>query len=589
MTENSQTAPIVISYEIEKQVKTLKLLKIFDELYYIQTNPEILVLDIDPALHFSIIGVFEGRNPSKSFNVIEYSERNGIDYRKESALSHYILSVANGNKDLIDQPFSAVHDSHQLEYLKEFVNSFHGFDEEFYYSRNKDVADSGIAALDHYLLSGAREGRDPNPNFSTSAYAKRYGIDINSTNPLIHYLITPSNKDMSLDDQEYHATPHASSFIASRDVTSPLRCYPAPERSPRINIYTDSVGPSSLFGGVGTAIIFAALLAERIDASLRIITRTEPPQASQLSSLFAANSIAFKGKVEAVYVPVDGKDAAPCGKNEIFITTSWWTTLGASLSVSCDRIFYLLQEDERMFYPSGDEALRASDRMFDNRYLKIVNTKVLFEHLMGTCPEDTDKTKFSYFEPAFPNQGVNKKLVKSNVKKIFFYARPNNDRNLFLRAVEALCAATEAGILNKFNCEIHFVGSNIPRMKFSNGVRCYFHEPMPWDKYKAFLSEMSGGFVLMATPHPSYPPLDMASMGIPVLTNRFGTKRDLSMYSNLIICKNLDIPDLLQGFRELICAMEQPMDAEYSKIERSWSTALNGPIEALASTFKVKY
>ena len=45
--------------------------------------------------------------------------------------------------------------------------------------------------------------------------------------------------------------------------------------------------------------------------------------------------------------------------DEIVMTTSWWTTratLGSTLPR--EQVLYLLQEDERMFYPAGDEQLR---------------------------------------------------------------------------------------------------------------------------------------------------------------------------------------------------------------------------------------
>jgi hypothetical protein len=40
----------------------------------------------------------------------------------------------------------------------------------------------------------------------------------------------------------------------------------------------------------------------------------------------------------------------------------------------------------------------------------------------------------------------------------------------------------------------------------------------------------------MYTPHPSYPPLDLAASGAVVVTNRFGVKQDLGAYSRNILC-----------------------------------------------------
>jgi glycosyltransferase involved in cell wall biosynthesis len=59
----------------------------------------------------------------------------------------------------------------------------------WYFKKNKDVAESGMSAIFHYLLYGAKEGRDPNPFFDTSWYTVR-NQDVARTgmNPLVHYL-----------------------------------------------------------------------------------------------------------------------------------------------------------------------------------------------------------------------------------------------------------------------------------------------------------------------------------------------------------------------------------------------------------------
>ncbi len=48
------------------------------------------------------------------------------------------------------------------------------FDVDFYLSQNRDVADSGVNPIAHYLLLGASEGRDPNALFDSSWYLERY-------------------------------------------------------------------------------------------------------------------------------------------------------------------------------------------------------------------------------------------------------------------------------------------------------------------------------------------------------------------------------------------------------------------------------
>jgi len=63
------------------------------------------------------------------------------------------------------------------------------FDKAWYLSNNPDVAKANIDPLQHYLLRGGIEGRDPGPNFSTAAYFIIFPeIRDSGVNPLIHYL-----------------------------------------------------------------------------------------------------------------------------------------------------------------------------------------------------------------------------------------------------------------------------------------------------------------------------------------------------------------------------------------------------------------
>ena len=63
------------------------------------------------------------------------------------------------------------------------------FDDAWYLANNPDVADAKIDPARHYLLTGAFEGRDPGPNFSSKWYLDTYpDIQKANINPLVHYL-----------------------------------------------------------------------------------------------------------------------------------------------------------------------------------------------------------------------------------------------------------------------------------------------------------------------------------------------------------------------------------------------------------------
>lgn len=61
-----------------------------------------------------------------------------------------------------------------------------GVDRAWYLKKYPEVATAGVDPVEHYLLYGRAEGRDPRPDFSTSGY-----LEANSAvegNPLVHYL-----------------------------------------------------------------------------------------------------------------------------------------------------------------------------------------------------------------------------------------------------------------------------------------------------------------------------------------------------------------------------------------------------------------
>src|SRR5438067_1217967 len=129
--------------------------------------------------------------------------------------------------------------------------------------------------------------------------------------------------------------------------------------------------------------------------------------------------------------------------------------------------------------------------------------------------------------------------------RFLYYARPNNVRNLFYRGLEAIHEAVAAGILDPQQWELCFVGKDIPRLRLANQVEPKRYQNLSWQAYAALVREIDLGLCLMYTPHPSYPPLDLAASGAVAVTNRFGNaKHSLDQYSKNIICPEPSVAGL---------------------------------------------
>ena len=73
---------------------------------------------------------------------------------------------------------------------KEIIKRSGLFDEEFYLSIYQDVKFNNINPIEHYLIFGWKEGRDPSLKFDTKFYLDYYADVRNAgINPLLHYII----------------------------------------------------------------------------------------------------------------------------------------------------------------------------------------------------------------------------------------------------------------------------------------------------------------------------------------------------------------------------------------------------------------
>lgn len=378
---------------------------------------------------------------------------------------------------------------------------------------------------------------------------------------------------------EARTAPSVEALLGSRfEHLSALQVIRVADGSRRVNLITDSVNRGSLFGGVGTALILSALRANQTGAMLRVVTRTESPQSDDIHSVLSSNGIRLNANPEVVFVPVGSADKfLDVHELDEFVTTSWWTTYSTLRSISPARITYLLQEDERMFYPHGDDWVLCHEALSRDDLRFLINTRLLYEHFVAGGLRNLERCA-SWFEPAFPDRVYHREPHEAAGKHtLCFYARPNNLRNLFYRGVELINEGLLRGILDPTRWKIVLIGKDIPPLTLACGCESVVMGTLSWSDYAAFLRTVDLGVYLMGTPHPSYPPLDLAASGGVVLTNRFGLKTDVSAYSENIVMADLDMASLLQGLEQAVALAwdGERREQNYAAggLERSWQQA----------------
>jgi hypothetical protein len=431
------------------------------------------------------------------------------------------------------------------------------FDAEWYRTNYPEVAESGMDPIRHYALVGAAKGFDPGPRFSTDFYLEHNHDVSRDTNALLHYLrhgrARGSKIAPSMVERQWLTLTLDERFPNLR----PLRVYASAAAPKRISMVTDSINSGSLFGGVGTALIFASLLARRMERPLRIITRSEPPTPANCRTVLEANGIPWQGDVDFMYSSRDTSNGrlVDVAEGDLFVTTSWWTTWATRASVDPANIIYLVQEDERRFYPEGDDSIRCAEILEDPRIRCVVNSKPLCDYLFGG-PDGHARTP-TWFEPAFPAFLIPREPSTPGKRNFIFYARPNNLRNLYYRGLEAISGAIEHGHLDPAAWEFFFIGRDLRPVALPGGVRPMLIENLGWHDYQRLLRRMDLGLSLMASPHSSYPPLDLAAAGAAVVTNTFGPeKQSLDQYSSNIICCDPGLPTLIDGIGQGVALAE---------------------------------
>ena len=423
------------------------------------------------------------------------------------------------------------------------------FDKNFYIQKNPDVVASGMKPAVHYYYNGWKEGRNPSLSFDNNRYFKINKIPPN-INPIIHYTvygkknnyIVPSSETPFTVDELLH-----THFLES----TPLKVkYINELKTHRLNIVFNGFDGSCFFGGKATALMLAINFVTKYKYDLRIIAQN--PDASVFYDFIKLFKIDFNQKIE--FFSTDSNQYIAIGDKDDFLCTMW-SNADAILNTKYikGKIFYIMQEVETFFYDHGDYHLRCFNSLSSNRIIPIVNSKLLYDYLKEHN-YDNVKNNGIFFEPVFSKDLLNPSSKSFSTKdkyKLFFYARPGHQRNLFYFCLDVLNEAFNLGILKEDEWEIYTAGDkSVPNFRLDTDVTIKKLGVMSWEEYCSFMSTIDLCFSVIYTPHPSYPPLDAVTAGAVAVTNKFMNKKDLSNYSKNIIMGELNKESMLKALEQ---------------------------------------
>lgn len=319
---------------------------------------------------------------------------------------------------------------------------------------------------------------------------------------------------------------------------------PSDNTRPRINLIIPTVNPAQVFGGVATALkVFNALAASLGPGYDRRIVVTDASVVQDALALHADYALCQPGHdfdhEERILVDIESR-AFPLAlrRDDIFVASAWWNASQAhELQKSQLDFFavkspfvYLIQDFEPNFYGwSTQWAIAESTYRLSVDSFAIINSNELYGYMMA-------KYAFSnaFLLPYVPNKTIVDSFVSvARKKQILIYGRPSVARNCFELLLNGIGTWQSRNPVEAAQWEIVSVGEEYPEHYAMPVQKFSVRGKVDLAAYGKLLSESSVGISLMLSPHPSYPPLEMAQAGLITITNDFEGK-DLSAYGDLI-------------------------------------------------------
>lgn len=324
----------------------------------------------------------------------------------------------------------------------------------------------------------------------------------------------------------------------------PIKVKKASRDFKRINLLIPSINEEHFFGGTATAIrLFEEIMtqAKKIDEDVhaRIIATDARPKQSALDNFKMYHHVLLNSDCrDRKQLTSMGPERCPeilVTPGDRFIATAWWTAYTALEIITqqialfgpnSQKLLYLIQDYEPSFYnwsthyalaESTYQASIPTVAVFNSSYLKAYfnNNRYHFLKEYVFEPRLSAELKRWLSREAHPRE-----------KTIIFYGRPSVDRNCFALIIEALRKWVRIQPDHK-QWRILSVGEAHPPIDLGNNQTLQSMGKLSLPAYAKLMQTSAIGISLMISPHPSYPPLEMAHFGLLTLTNTFGNK-DLS-------------------------------------------------------------
>jgi hypothetical protein len=346
----------------------------------------------------------------------------------------------------------------------------------------------------------------------------------------------------------------------------------SPEAKPRLSLVIPDVGSRNAFGGVTTSVDFLLQVGKRSGADLRVIVDDYGPATDR--SLIEKRAKHLNMDPASIdIVPRTSPDPIiDIRPTDVFASHNCWMTLNMRSIVAQQAALFstprlpqisLIQDYEPQFYIFSSTHMMAR-LAFDlpTPCWGVFNTTELYDYF---------RMQGHRVEKAFvmePNISASlrpflqgERLPKA--RRLLVYGRPSVPRNCF-PAVEKGLKAWIARYPQFASWEIVSAGLPHPPIAIAPGIALRSLGKLSIEDYARLLQTTALGLSLMASPHPSYPPLEMAHFGVLAITNRYANKDLSRAHDNIVSIDDIDAETIADALAAAAQRFERAPDAGWA-------------------------
>lgn len=312
--------------------------------------------------------------------------------------------------------------------------------------------------------------------------------------------------------------------------------------SVRLNLLLPTLRKVYVFGGIKTAVTLFATLVERVqcaipDVSVRVILTDDEYSGENINFLSEKEIFGNLHISNVEFVAVNDRSsmkysALPLHSQDHFFVSAWWNARHAQFFQRAQHgifgkagcLFYLVQDYEPGFYSWSTKSTLAEETYCDEYLtLHIINDRFLADHFVS----------YDFKNVICLEYGINDSLLggfrvcgsnRDNV--LIFYGRPSVERNCFELVVDAIVQWAVTAPYDFSRWRVLSVGELYESERLPGILRNKVEilGKLSISEYAELLMMAKVGVSLMQSPHPSYPPQEMATAGMRVVTNNWCSK-----------------------------------------------------------------